>query len=350
MTGRGGGSDDGHPSQQPTEGEPWIGVHVLTEFEYCHRAGLIAHEQGLGDTGEDLLRGPRLDYLWNYDIQLLEEGLQRTWVEVGRLGGWGGLVLGTLAIVGWLDDGRIFWGVALAAFWWLRQLIRKFRVIAELSQRRDAALHAAARTPDPRADYSQPVNWWELLKAGFTPVEYEDPHRDLERRLAGKPWRVLHRGSLRIPVFRKRHGKPRLAPQHFMRMVAYCQLIEVAEGGEAPFGIVLFGDGYDGATVPNLPAHQQVFEDLLVKARQVIRVVKEAQVSPDPPADRKPCEACPIGRPRTHRPGITDTVLEGRALKPYLTEGEDQRLYHSPCGDRFHWVPRHDRARAKGLC
>ena len=58
---------------------PWIGVHVLTEFIFCPRAGLIAFEQQRIDPGEEIDGAPRLDYLPDFEIELIEAALQKTW-------------------------------------------------------------------------------------------------------------------------------------------------------------------------------------------------------------------------------------------------------------------------------
>ena len=41
--------------------DPWIGVHVLTEFVFCPRAGLIAYEQQANDEDEEPA-SPQLSY------------------------------------------------------------------------------------------------------------------------------------------------------------------------------------------------------------------------------------------------------------------------------------------------
>ena len=188
------------------------------------------------------------------------------------------------------------------------------------------------------------MNWWSLLKCGFEPHEYFDPHEDLSWRLSGHPWRVLHKGSLRIPVFRKRRGDRGLHQQHLARMAAYCHLIETAEGHAAPYGIILFGSDYDGVTVPNTEANRHVLRTGLLEARQVI----ESNQPAAPPSSW--CQRCPNGWPKVYRRRKTDTRLGGQEWPPVLTRGVDGRKYHSACGDRFGDVPRHERAKEKGLC
>jgi hypothetical protein len=139
-------------------------------------------------------------------------------------------------------------------------------------------------------------------------------------------------------------------PQHIARLAAYCHVVEVAEGGSAPYGVILFGDGYDGVTIPNTTENQQTFRQELVKARQLVEAVQKQGLMPDLPARTTVCHDCWLGWPRKHRRGITDTQLGGRELPAHRTKGEDQVIYHSICGDRFRWVPPHDLAVFKGLC
>jgi hypothetical protein len=290
-----------------------------------------------------------LDYLPDFAVALIERALQETWSRIWWLLTWTTPVVLVLLMAAVLIDWRVGMILALLAAWVIRRLLRELRNVVELSRRLQAARDAVPAEPDPDFAKSQQVNWWGLLKAGWTAVEYEDPHEDPQWRVSGKPWRVLHKGSLRVPVFRKRRGNDRLYPQHLARMAAYGHLIEVAEGATVPYGVVLFGDGYEGITVPNSDEHGRIFEQGLHDARRLFEAVESAGVVPDIPQPTTVCHACPWGRPRVYRPGITDTELDGTRLPPYRTRGEDGRLYHSPCGDRFGWVPPHDRAAEKGL-
>lgn len=329
---------------------PWIGVHVLTECMFCPRAGVIAFEQKRIDSGEDIDGAPRLDYLPDFQIELIETALQKTWSGIWALLTWTPPVVLITGIAGLLVDWRIWLILIPLGLWLLRTLFSRFRDVLKLSARRRAAQAATPQEPDPDSTQSQPVNWWSLLKCGFTPVEYEDAHEDASWHLAGRPWRVLHKGSQRIPVFRKRCGEPKVYPQHVARLAAYCHVVEESEGGSAPYGVILFGNGYDGVTVPNSAENQQAFRNELMRARRLLQAVQKEGLMPDVPTRSTVCHDCWLGRPRMHRKGITDTHLDGQQLPAHRTRGEDQRIYHSICGDRFRWVPPHDRAAAKGLC
>ncbi len=329
---------------------PQIGVHVLTEFVFCPRAGVVASEQERDDPGEDLFAAPRLDFLPDYSVRLIEEGLQHTWHDIWAaltIASPVGLVLFSLHMFGRSQEAVIL-AVTLSAglLYWLWKLQLK---IVELQRRLKAAADAVPQAPDPGLSEIQAVNWWSLLKAGFSPLQYDQPYEDRDWKLIGKPWRVLQMGPLRIPVFRKRQGGAELFPQHYVRMAAYCHLIEVCEGAEAPYGIVFFGDGYDGLTIPNSPVNRETFEEGLKQARRILQALDRDHLIPGKPARPVICHDCPVGRPQGYRKGQSETVLRRKQVPPFLTRGPDKQLYHSRCGDRFGWVPPHDRAVEKNL-
>ena len=151
-------------------------------------------------------------------------------------------------------------------------------------------------------------------------------------------------------MFRKRRGKENIYPQHRARIAAYCQLLEESEGGHSPYGVVLFGSGHDGLTVPNTAENRKSFADALRDVWKLMEDVQKGGLMPDIPKPASVCHDCPLGRSHAQRPGESETQLEGSVLQPYRTRGEDNIPYHSICGDRFRWVPPHDRAMERGLC
>ena len=332
------------------DGAAWIGVHVLTEFLFCRRAGLITFEQQRTDTGEEWDDGPRLDFLPDFSFDLIERVLQATWNDIWKKLTWTPPILLLVFIASLL----IHWGILLSlipmALWLGVWLLGKLGNVFELSRRLQIAREAIPQEPAADSAEMQPVNWWGLLKSGFQPQQYEGAHEVSAWQLCGHPWRVLVKGSLRIPVFRKRRGKPEIYPQHKARMTAYCRLLEESEGGQSPYGVVLFGYGYDGVAIPNTGEHRQLLAEGLRDTRQLLMDVTTAGLMPDIPRPANVCHNCPLGRPHSYRPGESETVLNGVQLPAYRTRGEDRRQYHSICGDRFRWVPPHDRAGEKRLC
>lgn len=339
----------GDESLAESNAAPWMGIHVLSEFVFCPRAGVLSFEMGYGDTGEEQDHVPPLDYLPDFELELIEERLQQEWQEVTKLIGFGfavGLVLiGATLFVHLLVGILLFAGCGGLT----TELVRRGRVILELARRRDLALRAKPHLPDADDEHLQAVNWWALLKAGFCPVEYAGPHRDNDWRLLGRPWRVLEMESLRIPVFRKVWGAAELYPQHFVRMAAYCRVIEQAEGGRSPYGIVLFGQGHDGCTVPNIDAHRERLQEALATARRLIEAVRKDEQAVEPPSSLSVCSGCRLGLPREYVRGATEITANGRMLPVKCTKGADKKNYHSPCGDRFNWVPPHELAAKIGV-
>ena len=79
-------------------GDDPLGVHVVTEFLFCPRAGVIAHESEEKDRGQDI-RPVRLGYLPRYEQARIAEAIGR--VTLYLLGGvFGGLlVMGLFGIL-----------------------------------------------------------------------------------------------------------------------------------------------------------------------------------------------------------------------------------------------------------
>lgn len=305
--------------------DPWLGVHVLTEFVFCPRAGVFMYEAPEEDPGEEIL-APSLDYMPRYDLRRIEDALEEV---KRRIWGLFLIAMGIGAATGvltWIVHPEVVWlGIAglLAVRW---KLPPHFKRALILAWRQRECLLAEPREPDLDSKEIQPVNWWELLHAGFRSIPYKDNLVDDNWRLAGRPWRVLRRGSERIPVFRKRRGDTKIHRQHIVRMVAYCHLLCVAEAAESPYGIVLFGDSHEGVAIPNSPGMRKVFHDELVDARSVVQWAEEDDELTGPENESR-CWRCRLGRPFT----------------------EDGLSYHSDCGDRYDWIPPHQKAWAKGL-
>jgi hypothetical protein len=215
-------------------------------------------------------------------------------------------------------------------------------------------LNDKATLPTPTKLEDQEVDWWTFIRAGYDSVPYNegDGLRSETLCLAGRPWRVLRRGSVRIPVFKKRHSAKAnghtLYDQHYVRIAAYCRLIEEAERAESPYGIILFDDCYTGWAI-NAAADQRriPLANALEGARGTIQTSLEGRKPKE--AQESFCKGCPTGKPRAYRPGETETLRRGVPLPVYGVIGRDGRVYHSACGDHFEWLPPHERVREKGL-
>ncbi len=187
-----------------------------------------------------------------------------------------------------------------------------------------------------------------MIKAGFVPIEPERVYEDLDLGLVGKPWRILQKGSLRIPVFRKRADSRQIHPQHLLRIVAYCHLIRKCEGADSPYGIVLQGREYEGVALPAKDS-SEALRQAIKRVRQMQYAVEVEGLFPNAPDPLSRCRGCPWGKPRRHRNRKSETILSGQVVEPFLARGSDKHLYHSTCGDRCYWVPPHERAEALSL-
>ena len=308
------------------DNDPWVSVSLLGECLFCNRAGRFQHELSLEDTGEEGdIQPPRRGwYRPPFSIAEIEREIAALRPRVRTRF----IVAAVAFVVGYLLlnpqtvvlSGVLFLGGAIAVVQALRALIA-FTALGDLLKQARAAEKGE---PDPNKHEPQDVNWWSLLAKGFEVHRYEDKLSEPEWRITGKPWRVLQRGNQRVPVFRKRNEERKVFRQHFARVAAYAYLIELTTGAEVPYGIVLLGSSYRGLAVAIDHGSKKPFFDGLARAREIIRS-GEQQAGPDSPTR---CRACPWGKPMTTNRGIT---------------------YRSPCGDRYAWVPPHQKALLKRL-
>jgi hypothetical protein len=305
--------------------EPWVAVSTIKEKMFCDRAAIIASEkiQDEGEEGMIALGQYRVTAL--YTLGAIRRAIQgRLWWLLGcvvvffgsamQFNSTSGLVSAAATLLLWLLS-------ALKGLQTLYQLLRLFGQFVR-------AKSAASRVPDFRNGEVQDVYWWGVVNSGF---EVKQPHealRDDKWQLVGKPWRILQKHDVRIPVVRVRMENPRIVRQHFARAAAYCHLLERNEPGvSSPGGIILFSPGYAGKFLPNNHRSASTFHNALLDARALLARVQRDGWEPQEPESKR-CSGCPFGRPRS-------------------LDGGDS--YQSECGERFHWVPPHARAYEKGL-
>ena len=320
--------------------DPWIGVHVLTEFIFCERAGHLAMAE---HTIDELQKRPNLRYLPRWSAISMREALVRASV----LSAISGILLATVVtclLLRWQTWPMIANVLLGTAAWICWQVLRHgLRAMWILRSRLRATDLAGPIDPARLADGCVGVSWWSLLNSGFESVAYKDSLRDERLRLNGRPWRVLRKGSLRIPVFLA-SGQSRLHRQHHARIAAYCHLLETCEGAKSPFGVVLFGDSYEGETVPNQPSSRKAFHNALVAARASVRAARRGHLARRP-SNANRCSGCPFGKPYVSK----SFWLVSRARGIHAVRGADGRRYHSTCGDQYRWVPPHEKAIQKRL-
>jgi len=200
---------------------------------------------------------------------------------------------------------------------------------------------ADSQLPDLESpDIQYDIHWCRLIRAGFTFTRPRGAFQHLPWRLGGKPWGLLEKGNLRIPVFM--HWRPwkMIYPQHLVRMAAYCRLITLSEGFQSPCGVILLPDEFRAILVPSSHQSQEDMETALRKARKILRDVAERDFRPTVPGEGRFCQECPYGEPQIYRRG--EPFLRGDFPLPVNSiPGPRRRKYHSLCGDRFDWIPPH---------
>lgn len=295
---------------------PWISVSLLAEHIYCPRAGIIQCETQQEDTGEELFhlgRGKRRTF---YDFPQLQRALKRTFLYTCFT-----LLLSILLALITFTLGNESAELAAAGTFGLfctslACVIGIFRWLFIYFALYLPAKLARASVPDPRHTEPQMIHWWNLINAGFRPIRPQEQYRDVQWHLAGCPWRILVKGDVRIPVFRKRLNRgtagEKLFRQHYARMAAYCHLIEKCEKAWSPYGIILLGDTHHGITVPCQPGTKKAFHDGLVQTRTTL--ANQYHVLPSYPSHLQLCVLCPHSR-------------------------RDRVTGMSVCGTRFGWIP-----------
>lgn len=332
---------------EPTDGlearndDAKLGVHCLSEFVFCPRAGLCLYEQD-EEFVEREERGTG-GYLPIYDQVELQRNLKAV---LGQF--WTVLVAGNTAafvcaVIAWYTGRASIWiaaGVVFSATI-LVLIDRGYRVFV-VTQYLKIWKDARPRLPDPDSPRTQDVHWCELMAAGFAAVEPMEPYVWDAWKLGGKPWRVLQHGDLRIPVFLHRTKWKGLFPQHFVRMTAYCRLLEVREGFRSPYGVILQSGSYAAVAIPNNSRSREALREALTKARSAIRDSEQANEFPPVPGNGAVCSECHLGRPRPFWKG--QQFLRHQSPLPAIVTSRR----HSHCGDRFRWVPPHKNSQASG--
>lgn len=315
-------------------------VHTLSECVFCPRAGVIAQELSQNDEIDEPPQRFNLDYAPPFHLPGIEEALGRLTSNVAKWGVVGGVTL-VLAMLCWLLGYRLILiplGVLLMVVSWVTS--KRVNRIAELSEWREAARSASPKEPAPTEQRHQKVNWWEMLSAGFESITSREAYVDSELGLAGRPWRVLRKGSLRIPVIKLKSTEERNdpQPQHAVRIAAYCRLLKLNEGMESPYAILLFGDSWDGLAVANSDALQHLLKEAVKFAREVIA---------DPeclgtPSRQPQCKGCEFGRPVVYHVERGSPWWDDNGKVQGVPLGN--KVFHSCCGDRFGWTPPHEQA------
>lgn len=324
-----------------------LGVHVLSEFAFCPRAGLCLFERD--DEYEEREERSSLYHLPIYEQAELEHTLKKLLDQI-----WTILLVGLVlsAILGGLGvatgSGLFFAAVVLVLILTVCALVERARWAIPAAGYLKIWRQAKPKRPDPESTKIQDVHWCELLAAGFSPTTPQGAHVYEPWRFGGRPWRLLEYGGLRIPVFLHRTEWKGVQQQHIVRMAGYCRLIELREGGQSPYGVIVQVDTFQAWVIPHSPRAKHEFQDALLKARQAIRDSEEVNRSPAVPGAGEVCRGCPHG-------GLTPVgtgkpfMRHKTPLPVYPIGRPGEREYHCHCGDRFGWIPKHQDVQRLGL-
>lgn len=346
-------------NKEQIENPKIIGVHTLSEFVYCPRAGVISHEQKHDDSGVDT-GFVDLSYSPDYDIGLLKEEITKI---VRRLEHFSlGLLGGTLATIVFGMSAKPFLGFLCLLVLVPTAILLAPKLYADLKRywhiKNQFADYAKQieRTPDLEKRGTELIPWYSLLKSCDV-EKCRDLLVDEELGIQGKPWKLLHRGGVTLPVFFCRRplsaeegsNDPTawLKKQHFVRLRAYCRLIEKNTGKHSSCGIIVFAGTLNAVAIKfwrDESADQQLDVALMI-ARETLKEFEQHDKVGVPQVNT--CIRCHLGQPKIYRkePGIARR--NGSDLRPKLhqiTVDKKPRTYHSVCGDFFRWTPPHEKA------
>lgn len=320
--------------------DPMLGVHELSEYTFCDRAGINTTSLQRADRGQDDNYVSPLDYQPEYEIDVIDRQL---FVYSCRMLTWsiGFLVMTVLTT----KLGSVHHPLALA----LGMIITVMLMISAISdgnqviywwRQRWDSIHGSKLLPDPHNPAVESLHWWQLFRAGFASVSVVDGLSDDDLRLAGQPFKLLQKGDDYVPVFLRRGDPSNLFPQHYVRMAAYCLLLRRQTGLNAPYGIILNAGTFDCLAIKFNRESFDLFSQRLLHARRIVREFRQLGKHPPTP-HASLCARCPQGKPIWVESEESLVLREQSGLTPRGGIGNDGRRYHCHCGDRFDWVPPH---------
>ena len=280
---------------------PLLGVHVLTEFVFCKRAGLVSHVEGKKDTGVELSVSD-LDYMPFYELQEMDQALAKLQRRAVWLGGATLLLIfaaATAALIHWLLALLLLTSTCIPILNLIRTLFRGYQIYSE----KQRFLTTRSQTPDLTNLDDEELDWRAIIRHGFDSGEPIDPFIDRELGLAGRPWKLLKIKNVCIPVFKCRPTTPKnpkgqkpsnwLYKQHYVRIEAYCQLIQSCTNYQAPCGIVLFAGSHRAFVIKPSAATNELLAHALDDAWNAIGQF-EIEYQPQPP-EKRFCRGCKRG-------------------------------------------------------
>lgn len=320
--------------------DPWLGVHELSQYTFCARAGLNTTRQELVDCGQDENHVGPLDFEPEYEVDAID---RMVYVYSGRVFTWAVAVL-VLAIVTvtWATrHGNVPWLVSiLLAIMSLAFAVSDGLQLLFWFRQKWHSMNGVDRLPDLASAEVEPLNWWQLFRADFVSVSTSGGLRDDDLQLAGQPFKLLKRGDQYIPVFLRRGESTQIYSQHYVRMAAYCLLLQRQTGGNAPFGILLTAGTFECVAIKFNRETFDLLSQRLLDARRVIREYDQLEQQPPPP-QRGLCRKCPFGRAIPVNSEASLILRKRTGITPRGHIAGDGRRYHCHCGDQFEWTPPH---------
>lgn len=327
---------------------PLLSVYALTEFVFCRRAGIVAVEN---DWQNEPDPAPlRLDFYLPHDLADLEHRLNRT---MNRLWLWTSLAIlaAVVALIALWRHETVIAVCAVGAGVLVSAPLRRHveATLLLLEQRRDL-LAWQAKEPAVDGDAPRPIDWRDFVCGDWMKLSCQEAYRDDGRGLVGKPWCLVRRRGMTIPVWKLPQAAStataEIFPQHRVRMAAYCHLVESCEGRQCPCGIILFGNSYRGETMPfDSAARERLWMEYDAACATLAMIREDDRCHPAPPPPSL-CSGCPCGAPRPYRELESEFLRDGEPIPVYGVTSGNGKLYHSACGDRFAWTPPHERARS----
>ncbi len=359
---------------------PMIDARTLAAFAHCRNAGKILYlrqgekEEATPDRIANLSYTPSFDF-----ARLLEQEKEYRM----RVVWWAVLLVVELVIV-WLLYSQGHWGYALwlvlamaptvYCAWpvvhWYACIVRQIR-----------AFEVALPKPLPDTAYEPvAVEWWSLVKAGFSP-EVPRSYTHPEIGLSGRPWRVLvnERARQRIPViqhFSHFGNQVALTSSYRLQLAASALLMEHQEGPGVDWGVVIDAKTLLGFAIP---ISAQDKERVIERLHEFREVIPSGHKFPIEPRSARVCRYCPLSYPRResrltqlgtqvltphlydlkevlpnlnnsqiverlpelHGAGNTSATYFLGEFRLWIADSRRQPSRHSDCGDVFGWAPFH---------
>lgn len=327
--------------------DPWFGVHELSQYTFCHRAGLNTTHLDQVDRGQDDNHVPPLDFQPEYEPDAIARHI---YVYSVRVLTW---AVSVLAFT-WIAK---YWFGNHVLSWFLGVLLSIGCVVMGVSdagqliywcRKRWQSLVGETTLPDATNPDPERINWWQFYRAGFRGFSTSGGLQDDELHFAGEPFKLLQRGNEYVPVFLKRGKGSKIYPQHFVRMAAYCLLLQRQTNGVARYGVVLQAGTFDCVAIKFNRESFDLLSLNLIDARRARRNYTQLEQAPPAPKTWL-CRQCSFGRPMPVDSVASFTLREQAGLPAYANIGADGVRYHCHCGDRFRWVPPHQQVVELGI-